>query len=261
LGFGLLVVLKFSVLSLLPDMFVAFTESGVTSKAIKNDLLTVAVTNPREFTKDRHRTVDGRPCGGGPGMVMKVEPLKQALADVKSSSLTAADAPVIYLSPQGKTFDQAKAVELSSLKHVILIAGRYEGVDQRFIDTFVDEEISMGDFVVSGGELPAMMLMDAVSRCVPGVLGHEQSAEEDSFYQGLLDHPQYTKPNEFALEEELCPLPDVLLSGNHEHIRRWRLKQALGRTWLRRPDLLLIKDLSDEEQSLLAEFQQAHSKV
>lgn len=252
-------MLQFSVLSLLPEMFAALTESGVTSKAIKNDLLCVDIKNPREYTHDRHRTVDGRPCGGGPGMVMMVEPLKQALADIKSSSLTAVNAPVIYLSPQGSTFNQAKAVELSSLEHVILIAGRYEGVDQRFIDSFVDEEISMGDFVVSGGELPAMMLMDAVSRCVPGVLGHQQSAEEDSFYQGLLDHPQYTKPIEFAFEDNITSVPEVLLSGNHEHIRRWRLKQSLGRTWLRRPDLLVIKNLSDEEQELLAEFQQAHS--
>lgn len=250
--------MRFSVLSLLPEMFSALTESGVTSKAIKNGLLSVDVVNPRDFTSDRHRTVDGRPCGGGPGMVMMVEPLKLALAEVQSPLSNLSDVPVIYLSPQGKTFDQSKALELSALDHVILIAGRYEGVDQRFIDTFVDEEISMGDFVVSGGELPAMMLMDAVARCVPGVLGHESSAEEDSFYGGLLDHPQYTKPNQFLLGECTSSVPDVLLSGNHEKIRCWRLKQSLGRTWLRRPDLILARDLSEQEQILLSEFQQEY---
>ncbi|MCK5881407.1 MAG: tRNA (guanosine(37)-N1)-methyltransferase TrmD [Sinobacterium sp.] len=250
--------MRFSVLSLLPEMFTALTASGVTSRAIKNELLSVDVVNPREFTTNRHRTVDGRPCGGGPGMVMMIEPLKQALLSVKAALPVDAHVPVVYLSPQGETFNQAKAQDLSKLEHVILIAGRYEGIDQRFIDNYVDEEISLGDFVVSGGELPAMMLMDAVARCVPGVLGHELSAEEDSFYKGLLDHPQYTKPNEYIGENGVEQVPDVLLGGNHEHIRRWRLKQALGRTWLRRPDLLEVRTLSKEELLLLAEFKQAH---
>ncbi len=251
--------MQFSVLSLLPEMFTALTKSGVTSRAIKNELLSVNVVNPREFTTDRHRTVDSRPCGGGPGMVMKIEPLRKALSSVKAGLPENSSAPVVYLSPQGQTFDQAKARDLAKLEHVILIAGRYEGIDQRFIDNYVDEEISLGDFVVSGGELPAMMLMDAVARCVPGVLGHELSAQEDSFFEGLLDHPQYTKPNEYLGENGLEQVPDVLLGGNHEHIRRWRLKQALGRTWLRRPDLLSARTLSKEEQFLLDEFKQAHS--
>lgn len=252
--------MKFSVLSLLPEMFTALTESGVTSRAIKKEILSVHVVNPREFTADRHRTVDGRPCGGGPGMVMMIEPLKQALASAQASMPCAASAPVVYLSPQGKTFDQAKARDLAKLEHVILIAGRYEGIDQRFIDNYVDDEISLGDFVVSGGELPAMMLIDAVARCVPGVLGHELSAQEDSFYEGLLDHPQYTKPNVYEGKNGVEQVPDVLLGGNHEHIRRWRLKQSLGRTWLKRPDLLEVKTLSKEEALLLKEFKQAHSK-
>ena len=260
MGFGLLKMVQFSVLSLLPEMFTALTESGVTSRAIKNELLAVNVVNPREFTYDRHRTVDGRPCGGGPGMVMMIEPLKQALSSIQQALPEGVKAPVVYLSPQGKTFDQAKAQNLAKLEHIVLIAGRYEGIDQRFIDNYVDEEISLGDFVVSGGELPAMMVIDAVARCVPGVLGHELSAQEDSFFEGLLDHPQYTKPNEYKGEQGVDSVPDVLLSGNHEHIRRWRLKEALGRTWLRRPDLLEAKTLSKEERFLLDEFKQAYSK-
>lgn len=249
--------MKFTVVTLFPQMLEAITSFGVTSRAIKKNLLFVDAVNPRDFTEDRHRTVDDRPYGGGPGMVMMVEPLRLAIhqAKAKTSSVLGLDeteVKVIYLSPQGKVFDQAKAKELACLPGVVLLAGRYEGVDQRLIDAEVDEEISIGDFVVSGGELPAMVLIDAVARCLPDVLGHQDSAQEDSFFAGLLDHPHYTRPEEY----DGVVVPSILLSGNHEAIRVWRLKQALGQSWLRRPDLLIDKCLSGEEQRLLAEFQQ-----
>lgn len=260
--------MKFTVLTLFPEMFAAISEHGITSRALKQGLIELDTVNPRLFTEDKHRTVDDRPFGGGPGMLMLIEPLRKALAsvmpsqDLQGSSVTSADdgekvsnPKVVYLSPQGSVFDQAMAKRLAKEDALILIAGRYEGLDQRFIDHFVDEEISVGDFVVSGGELPAMTVIDAVSRCLPGVLGHAQSAQEDSFFDGLLDHPQYTRPEVYPLEGEEQKVPDVLLSGNHQKIRRWRLKQALGRTWSRRPDLLKARTLSDEEAQLLAEFQ------
>ncbi|NRB38905.1 MAG: tRNA (guanosine(37)-N1)-methyltransferase TrmD [Pseudomonadales bacterium] len=251
--------MKFSVVTLFPQMFDAITAYGVTSRAVKRGLLEVSMVNPRDFTEDKHRTVDDRSYGGGPGMVMMVEPMKKAIHQAKTQltdsnkELTevAASFKVIYLSPQGAALTQAKAKELAQLSAVVLIAGRYEGLDQRLIDAVVDEEISIGDFVVSGGELPAMVLIDAVARCLPDVLGHNLSAEEDSFSAGLLDHPHYTRP----VQHDDGSVPDVLLSGNHEHIRVWRLKQSLGQTWLKRPDLLKEKTLTDEEQRLLAEFQ------
>jgi tRNA (guanine37-N1)-methyltransferase len=245
--------MKFGVVTLFPEMFESITRYGVTSRAIKQGLISVESWNPRDFTHDKHHTVDDRPYGGGPGMVMMIEPIKQALNQAKEhlKVQTSFSAPVIYLSPQGSVFKQEKAKQLSSLPAVILLAGRYEGVDQRLIDQCVDEEISVGDFVVSGGELPAMIVIDAVARCLPGVLGHEHSAQEDSFFEGLLDHPHYTRPE----DEGGLMVPPVLLSGNHEAIRVWRLQQALGQTWLRRPDLLTDRCLTKEEQRLLAEFQ------
>ena len=255
---------QFTVLSLFPEMFKAFTEHGISSRAVKQGALSVDVINPREFTEDRHRTVDDRPYGGGPGMLMLVEPLAKALAAVKNKCLQPGDkgkgVKVVYLSPQGQVFNQAKARQLAQLENIILIAGRYEGIDQRFIDNFVDEEISLGDFVVSGGELPAMMVMDAVARCIPGVLGHELSAQEDSFFDGLLDHPQYTRPEQYEINGENHKVPEVLLGGNHKEIRRWRLQQALGQTWLKRPDLLEVRTLSDEENALLEAFKQAFNE-
>ncbi|NRA41431.1 MAG: tRNA (guanosine(37)-N1)-methyltransferase TrmD [Pseudomonadales bacterium] len=249
----------FTVLSLFPEMFTALTEHGISSRAIKQQQLSLTVVNPRSFTEDRHRTVDDRPYGGGPGMLMLLEPLCKALQAAQSQVLarSAAPAKVVYLSPQGTVFNQAKAQQLASLDEVILIAGRYEGIDQRFIDHWVDEEISLGDYVVSGGELPAMMVIDAAARCIPGVLGHAQSAAEDSFFAGLLDHPQYTRPEVFRWDEQDYPVPEVLLGGNHQAIRRWRLQQAIGQTWLKRPDLLANKTLTDEESALLAAFKQA----
>ncbi|AMG30094.1 tRNA (guanosine(37)-N1)-methyltransferase TrmD [Grimontia hollisae] len=243
------------IISLFPEMFRAVTEFGVTGQAVKKGLLEVETWNPRDFTHDKHRTVDDRPYGGGPGMLMMVQPLRDAIHSAKK----AADgkAKVIYLSPQGRKLDQAGVEELAQNEKLILICGRYEGVDERIIQTEVDEEWSIGDFVLSGGELPAMTLVDAVARFVPGVLGDLASAEEDSFANGLLDCPHYTRPEVLDGLE----VPSVLKSGNHKVIRRWRLKQSLGRTWLRRPELLENLALTDEQELLLAEFINEHSQV
>jgi tRNA (guanine37-N1)-methyltransferase len=236
------------VVTLFPEMFQAITDYGVTGRAVKNGLVSLDYWNPRDFTQDKHRTVDDRPYGGGPGMLMKVQPLRDAIQAAKA--VAGEQARVIYLSPQGRKLDQAGVRELASRDRLVLVAGRYEGIDERLLETEIDEEWSLGDFVVSGGELPAMTLIDAISRWVPGVLGHEDSATEDSFEDGLLDCPHYTRP-ELVNEQEV---PKVLLSGNHEEIRRWRLKQQLGRTWKRRPDLLDGQQLNIEQQRLLEEF-------
>ncbi|WP_438865574.1 tRNA (guanosine(37)-N1)-methyltransferase TrmD [Neptunicella sp.] len=240
----------FGLVSLFPEMFQAFTEQGVTGRAVKNELLKVEFFNPRDFTHDKHRTVDDRPYGGGPGMLMMVQPLTDAIHAAKKAAGN--QAKVIYLSPQGKKLDQQGVKQLSENDNLILVAGRYEGIDERVIQAEVDEEWSIGDYVLSGGELPAMILMDAIARYVPGVLGHEQSAEQDSFNDGLLDCPHYTRPED--LNGQL--VPGVLLSGNHQKIRQWRLKQSLGRTWQRRPELLNSLALTEEQQQLLNEFQQ-----
>ncbi|WP_369919661.1 tRNA (guanosine(37)-N1)-methyltransferase TrmD [Marinomonas polaris] len=239
--------MKVSVISLFPEMFQAITQYGVTGRAIKSGLVEVGFFNPRDFTHDKHKTVDDRPYGGGPGMLMKVQPLKDAIASAK---LLVPNAKVIYLSPQGRTLTQEGVQQLAKQAEFILVAGRYEGVDERLIQSEIDEEWSIGDFVLSGGELPAMVLMDAVFRMVPGVLGKQASADEDSFSDGLLDCPHYTRPE--VLNGE--PVPSVLLSGNHEEIRRWRLKQKLARTFQRRPDLLQNLELDKEQQLLLEEF-------
>jgi tRNA (guanine37-N1)-methyltransferase len=238
---------KVSVISLFPEMFQAITQYGVTGRAIKSGLVSMDFINPRDFTHDRHKTVDDRPYGGGPGMLMKVQPLKDAITSAK---LLVPNAKVIYLSPQGRTLTQEGVQQLAKQAEFILVAGRYEGVDERLIQSEIDEEWSIGDFVLSGGELPAMVLMDAVLRMVPGVLGKQASADEDSFADGLLDCPHYTRPE--VLDGE--SVPSVLLSGNHEEIRRWRLKQKLGRTLQRRPDLLQDLELDKEQQKLLEEF-------
>ncbi len=240
--------MRVGVLSLFPEMFAAVSEYGITSRAVKQGLLTLQCWNPRDYTEDRHQTVDDRPFGGGPGMVMKIKPLECALAEAKNA--LGAAAKVIYLSPQGRRLEQAAVRELATESALILIAGRYEGIDERFIQTHVDEEWSIGDYVLSGGELPAMVLIDAVTRLLPGALGHADSAEEDSFTDGLLDCPHYTRPEVYQDKR----VPAVLLSGNHEHIRRWRLQQALGRTWERRADLLDSRSLSGEEKKLLDEY-------
>ncbi|BCO15418.1 tRNA (guanosine(37)-N1)-methyltransferase TrmD [Aeromonas hydrophila] len=236
------------VISLFPEMFRAITEHGVTGRAVKSGLLQIECWNPRNFTHDKHRTVDDRPYGGGPGMLMMVQPLRDAIHAAKQAA--GDGAKVIYLSPQGRKLTQAGVTELATNQKLILVAGRYEGIDERVIQTEVDEEWSIGDYVLSGGELPAMTLIDAVSRLVPGVLGDQASAEQDSFTDGLLDHPHYTRPE---LLDGLA-VPEALTSGNHEVIRRWRLKQSLGRTWQRRPELINNLALTDEQESLLAEY-------
>ncbi|WP_439102949.1 tRNA (guanosine(37)-N1)-methyltransferase TrmD [Congregibacter sp.] len=246
--------MRVAMVTLFPEMLSLVSDLGVTGRAVRDERLQLTAINPRDFTLDRHRSVDDRPYGGGPGMVMRPEPLAAAL---KAGREFAGDAaPVIYLSPQGDRFDHRRAKKLSELPGLVLLAGRYEGVDERLIRSSVDEELSIGDYVLSGGELAALVVVDAVSRLLPGVLGHESSAEEDSFAQGLLDCPHFTRPEQYEGQD----VPGVLLSGDHEAIRRWRLKQALGRTWERRPDLLEAlaqkRNLTTEEQQLLAEYQQ-----
>ena len=236
------------VVSLFPEMFRSITDFGVTGQAIKKGLLSVELWNPRDFTHDKHQTVDDRPFGGGAGMLMMVEPLRDAIHAAKKAS--PGKTKVIYLSPQGRKLDHEGVTELSTNENLILICGRYEGIDERVIQSEVDQEWSIGDFVMTGGEVPAMALVDSVSRFIPGVLGAAASAEEDSFANGLLDYPHYTRPRE--LDDKT--VPEVLTSGNHKEIRRWRLKQSLARTWLRRPELLENLALTDEQELLLAEF-------
>jgi len=238
--------MRFDVVTLLPEMFAA-ARAGVTGRAFERGQAQLRLWNPRDYTHDVHRTVDDRPYGGGPGMVMKVEPLRAAILDAKRA---APASRVAYLSPQGRRFDQRAAAELAGRAGIILVAGRYEGIDERIIARHVDEEWSIGDYVLSGGELAAMVLMDVVLRLLPGVLGHEDSAAQDSYMAGLLDCPHYTRPEEI----DGLQVPAVLLSGNHEEIRRWRLKQALGRTWERRPHLLAQRELSSEERKLLDDY-------
>ena len=252
---------EFDVVTLFPQMFDAITKYGVTGRASTNGIYRLHTWNPREFTEDNHRTVDDRPYGGGPGMVMLAEPLERAIAAAKSRQMASVpdtiSAPkVIYLSPQGRLLNHQVVLELCELRAVVLLAGRYEGVDERLIERQVDYEISIGDYVLSGGELAAMVLIDCMVRHMPGVLGHPESANLESFTHGLLDFPQYTRPDVY----HGTGVPDVLMSGNHAKIERWRLQQSLGRTWLRRPDLLALKvesGLSGEEKRLLEEFQRS----
>ena len=236
------------VITLFPEMFRAVTDFGVTGRAVKNGLLEVQTWNPRDFTHDRHNTVDDRPYGGGPGMLMMVQPLRDAIHAAKAA---AGDrAKVIYLSPQGRKLDQQGVTELAKSDSLILVCGRYEGVDERIIQTEVDEEWSIGDYVLSGGEIPAMTLIDSVARLVPGVLGKQASAEQDSFSDGLLDCPHYTRPENL----DGMDVPAVLLSGDHEKIRLWRLQQSIGRTFLRRPEIFENLALTDEQTALLVQF-------
>jgi len=249
----------FSAISLFPEMFNAISDYGVVGRAVKNQLIKIDCINPRDFTEDRHRTVDDRPYGGGPGMLMKVEPLEKAIQAAKNNAQACSDedsnaAKVIYLSPQGRKIDHQLVKELSNQRHLILLSGRYEGIDQRLIDQQVDMEVSLGDFVLSGGELAAMVLIDAITRLLPEVLGHRESAIEDSFEDGLLDHPHYTRPENY----QGLDVPPVLLSGDHQAIATWRLQQRLGITWLKRPDLLATKNLSESEEFLLSEFKKRY---
>ena len=241
------------VISLFPEMFDAITEYGVTGRAIRNGLIEFYKWNPRDFTHDRHRTVDDRPYGGGPGMLMMVQPLRDAIYAAKAAAqLDGGTAKVIYLSPQGRQLNQVGVSELAQHDRLIFIAGRYEGIDERLIESDIDEEWSVGDYVLSGGELPAMSVIDAVARLVPGVLGHKESAEQDSFSNGLLDCPHYTRPEVLATSsEEERSVPKVLLSGNHQHIKQWRQFKSLERTWLRRPELLTNLALTVEQEKML----------
>jgi tRNA (guanine37-N1)-methyltransferase len=240
--------MRFDVISLFPDMVQQAARVGVTGKAIENETVILNVWNPRDYTHDKHSTVDDRPFGGGQGMVMKYQPLHDAVTAAKADSFC--ESKVVYLSPQGKPLTQSLLQEASNLSQLILVAGRYEGVDERFIARDCDEEWSLGDYVISGGELAALIVIDAITRLLPNVLGNVQSALQDSHSDGLLDYPQFTRPE--CIENKA--VPDVLLSGNHKDIAQWRMKQALGRTWQKRPDLLKKKTLSAEQERLLAQF-------
>jgi tRNA (guanine37-N1)-methyltransferase len=240
--------MRIDVVSIFPAMFEAVGSYGITGRAVKQGLVSLQVWNPRDYTEDRHRSVDDRPYGGGPGMVMMAEPLARAIRAAREKQEAAAR--VMYLSPQGRRLDHAAVAELAQRPGMILLAGRYEGVDERLLASEVDEEWSIGDYVLSGGELAAMVLIDAVTRLLPGALGDEDSADQDSFVGGLLDCEHYTRPEEYAGRR----VPEVLLSGDHERIRRWRLKRALGRTWERRPDLLERLQLNEEQRELLEAY-------
>jgi tRNA (guanine37-N1)-methyltransferase len=250
---------EFHIVTLFPALVEDAIGHGVLSRGLEQGCLTVRTWDPREFASDRHGTVDDRPYGGGPGMVMKVEPLRTAIVEARKAASEAGieGVEVIYLSPQGQRFDQALARELAARPGLILVAGRYEGVDERVLSSVVDREISLGDYVLSGGELPALVVLDAVARLLPGVLGDSESAEQDSFSDGLLEHPHYTRPEQI----DEMKVPEVLLSGDHGAVRRWRLKQALGRTWLKRPDLIAAREMDEEEQALLDEFLEEHRRA
>jgi len=240
--------MRFDVVTLFPDMVSAAASYGVTGRAIERNIVSLSVWNPRDYTQDRHRTVDDRPYGGGPGMVMKYQPLHDAVLDAKQAGN--GRAKVVYLSPQGRLITQAMLAEACDRTQLILVAGRYEGVDERFVDQDCDEEWSIGDYVISGGELAALIVIDAITRLIPGVLGDETSAQQDSHSDGLLDCPHFTRPEQI----EGHAVPEVLLGGNHADIDRWRMKQIVGRTWQRRPDLLQKKNLSAEQEHLLQQF-------
>jgi tRNA (guanine37-N1)-methyltransferase len=237
--------MQFDLITLMPDMFHAL-DYGVVGQAIDKGLLSYQCHNPRDFTTAKHGQVDDRPYGGGPGMVLQYQPLRDCLNSIahKPSS------KVVYLGPEGRTFDHQLSLEASELEQIIFVCGRYEGIDQRFIDHHVDEIWSIGDFILSGGETAALCMIDSVARHIPAVLGHEQSAIQDSFYNGLLDHPHYTRPEAI---DEYC-VPNVLLSGNHQAIESWRMQQALGKTWQMRPDLVKRHTLNEKQQKLLNEF-------
>lgn len=242
--------MNFTVVSLFPEMFTALTEYGVSARVFKQRIASLEVINPRQFATDKHQSVDDRPYGGGPGMLMQAEPLAKSI-DMAKSKL-GQDAKVVYLSPQGKPLEQADIIRFSQQPALILLCGRYEGVDERLLMSAVDEQYSLGDFVLSGGELAAMALIDASIRLLPNALGHAESAQQDSFMQGLLDCPHYTRPEVF----KGMAVPTVLLSGNHQQIARWRHMQALGRTQALRPDLLDKLELNQQQIELLNEYQQ-----
>jgi tRNA (guanine37-N1)-methyltransferase len=250
--------MQFDVITLFPNMFEALTKYGITSRALEKKIYQCHFWNPREFTTDNHKTVDDRPYGGGPGMVMLIEPLVQAIAAAKARQASLGlHSKVVHLSPRGKPLNHGIVMQLAAQPSLILLASRYEGVDERLLQQQVDEEYSVGDYVLSGGELPAMTLMDAIIRQLPGSLGDGDSAVEDSFVNGLLDCPHYTRPEVYAGDT----VPEVLLSGNHAKIKQWRLKQSLRLTWAKRPDLLAARPLTKEEARLLEELKQEQEQV
>ena len=246
--------MQFDIVTIFPSMIEAGLGEGVVSRGVERGLLNVAVHDLRRWTTDRHRTVDDVPYGGGPGMVMKAEPLMRAVSEIRETRGTPGS--VVLLSPQGRTFTQVEAERLGRLEHIVLLCGRYEGMDERVRDMVATEEISIGDYVLSGGELAALVVVDAVSRLVPGVVGDEQSVAQDSFSRGLLDYPHYTRPAEIAGHR----VPDVLLSGHHADVRRWRRKAALVRTLDRRPELIATATLDEEERALLDEIRRERSE-
>ncbi|MDO8845559.1 MAG: tRNA (guanosine(37)-N1)-methyltransferase TrmD [Methylicorpusculum sp.] len=241
--------MRFDIITLFPEMVIGASGYGVTGKAIQSGLVSLKAWNPRDYTVDKYRTVDDRPYGGGPGMVMKYQPLFDTVNAIKAEQKNK-KLKVVYLSPQGRPISQSLLTQASELEQLILIAGRYEGIDERFVQQVCDEEWSLGDYVISGGELAALIVVDGITRLLPGVLGDEESAKQDSHMDGLLDFPHYTRPEK--IDED--SVPAVLLSGNHADIERWRTKQALGRTWLKRPDLLKNKPLDEMQRKLLEEF-------
>lgn len=245
--------MQIGLITLFPEMFAAITEHGISGRAVREGLIALRYWNPRDFTTDKHRSVDDKPFGGGPGMLMKTEPLQAAIRAARAET-GQGDGKVIYLSPQGKTLDQQKVVELAQRQSLILVCGRYQGIDARVLDAEIDEEVSLGDFILSGGEIAAMALIDAMIRFQPGALGADESAQQDSFADGLLHCPQYTRPQSFAGQD----VPEILLSGDHAAIRRWRVQQSLGMTWLKRPDLLAQRTLDAEQTELLEQFKHEH---
>jgi len=248
--------LKIDVISLFPEMFKAL-DQGITGRAKKQNYYSLDIINPRDFAKDNHKTVDDKPYGGGPGMLMKYQPMKKALDTVVNSGKIYPSEKVIYLSPQGRQLKHEDVKRLSKIEHIVLLCGRYEGIDERLIDNYVDEEWSIGDYVLSGGELAAMTLIDAMVRLIPGALGDDNSAVNDSFYQGLLDYPHYTRPESIDGRN----VPEVLLSGNHKKIEDWRLYKSLERTWNRRPDLLKDFDLSKQQKQMLEQIIEKNDSI
>lgn len=248
--------MQLGIVTLFPEMFAAVTEHGISGRAVRSGLMNLELFNPRDYTTDKHRTVDDKPFGGGPGMLMKTEPLMASIAAarqaVSQKQTIGEKARVIYLSPQGQTLKQDSIIDLAKRESMVLLCGRYQGIDNRVLENEIDEEWSLGDFVISGGELAAMTLIDAMTRFQPGALGDEGSALEDSFSNGLLHSPEYTRPQSIDGSD----VPKVLLSGDHEAIRKWRLKQSLGATWLKRPDLLQPMSLTIEQEKLLEQFKQ-----
>jgi len=238
---------RIDVITLFPEMVEQVVKYGVVGRAADQSLISLECWNPRSYTLDKHRTVDDRPYGGGPGMLMKVQPLEETIQAVREKNPLA---QLVYLSPQGKPVDQDMLSKQVNAGSVIFLCGRYEGIDERLVQQEVDQEWSIGDYIISGGELAAMVCIDAMTRLIPGALGHEQSAQQDSFSDGLLDYPHYTRPEEY----KGMKVPEVLMNGNHRHIEDWRERQSLGRTWQRRPDLLELKVLDDRQQALLNDF-------